>query len=1054
MKRPKKRKVKKLYLRKIQRFVLHSLLLCIGVGAYCLHTESAFASENNVVQQQTKKLLSGTVVDQQGNTIPGVSIKINGSSEGTITQDDGTFEISVSVGSTITVSYLGYVSTTYVVDNKNNVTIVLREDTKLIDEVVVVGYASQKRVNLSGAVNTVSAKEITARPVTSLINALQGAVPGMTVINRPGDVGSDIGGINVRGRGNLGTSSPFYVVDGVPVSAADFARINTSDIENVSILKDAAASAIYGSRAAYGVILVTTKKGNTGKVQVQYTGSYGWQSPTVLPDLLGSNEYAMLYNEADRNAGKTVLRFTDDELKTIASGSNPDLYPNTDWYKLGLNSTAPLWDSQISVNGGTDLARYFVSAGIMDQSSLVPGKGLSRYTFRSNINSKMSEHFSMAANISFIRDEMDNEKGQMNFLSLQRMVPLMVNKQSNGDWGTINGGRVDGGYAAANPIRLLEEGGRQNYYQNRFLGNLSATLTPIKGWNINGLLSFRTYSSATSTFTNSIDPLNNFLTGQPIAGTAVTPNQLDENWLNASNFLTELTTSYERFFTPDHFAKIFVGTSYEKYEESPLRVIRKDFVNNSLGAINGGSTVPENTTATGNHFERAFESFFGRINYSYKDRYLFEANMRIDGSSQFASDHRWGQFPSFSGAWRITQEPFMPETKWLNELKLRASWGKLGNINNVGYYDFYDGLASGTTAVLDEKKISGVYPNKVANPTLTWEDVTMVNGGLDASFFGNKLYVQLDAYHKMTDHILLPDPGVPDEAGLSSSQVPSRNLGKVQNNGLELSFSYHGKIGNDFAYSVGGNLSKIWNKVVKLDGISNYYTTGTYYIIREGDPIGSFYMWKSDGLFASDTDVKAHAYQAAATKGGDIKYVNQNDDNAIDGNDRVIVGNDVPYLTYGININLEYKGFDLSMIGQGVPDVQVYLENEASQAFFNGAGVHRFHLDRWTTENPNPRANMPRTLLSANSTHNLKQSDFWLFDASYFRIKSLSIGYNLPKSILNHVGIQQAKIYVASNNIFTIRGDKRLKDFDPESPSYRASYPQVKTISIGASVTF
>ncbi len=1053
MKPPRKTEVKNLYFMKIRRIVLYSLLFC-ACGIHCLRAEVAAIPESGVAQQQTKKILNGTIVDQQGDAVPGAAISIKGTTVGTIAKDDGSFEISTNIGASIVVSYLGYISTTYIVDNKNNVTIVLKEDVQLIDEVVVVGYATQKRVNLSGAVNTVSTKEITSRPVTSLTNALQGTVPGMTVITRPGDVGGDIGSINVRGRGNLGTSSPFYVVDGVPVSANDFARISTSDIESISILKDAAASAIYGSRAAYGVILVTTKRGNSGKVQVQYNGSYGWQSPTNLPDLLGSSDYAMLYNEAEKNAGKTTLRFTDEELKIIADGSNLDLYPNTDWYKLGLRSTAPLWDSQLSVNGGTDLARYFVSAGIMDQGSLVPGKDLSRYTFRTNINSKISDYFSLSTNVSFTRDEMDNENGTMNFVSLQRMVPLQVNKQSNGDWGTINGGRVDAANSAINPIRILQEGGRQEYYQNRFLGNLSGTLTPINGWNINGLLSYKSYNGATSTFTNTLDPLVNFLTGQVIASTAVTPNQLEESWLNSSNFLAELTTSYERYFNVIHYAKVFLGTSYEDYNESPLKAIRKDFVNNSLGAIDGGSTIPDNTTTTGNKYQKKFQSYFGRFNYSFKDRYLFEANMRIDGSSQFASEERWGYFPSVSGAWRITQESFVPETNWLNELKLRGSWGQLGNINNVGYYDFYDGLASGTTAVLDQKKISGVYPNKVANPNLTWENVTMTNGGLDGSFFKNKLFVQLDVYHKMTDNILLPDPGVPDEAGLTDKQTPSRNLGKVQNNGLELAISYNGKLGNDFSYSIGGNLSKIWNKIIKLDGISDYYTTGTYYIMKEGESIGAFYMWESDGLFATDADVKDHAFQSAATKAGDIKYIDQNDDGVIDGDDRVIVGNDVPYLTYAININLSYKGFDFSMIGQGVPNVQVYLDNEASQAFFNSAGVHKFHLDRWTTDNPNSNANMPRTLLSANSTHNLKQSDFWLFDASYFRIKSLSLGYNLPASILNTVGIQRARVYVTSNNLFTIRADKRLKDFDPESASYRSSYPQVKTVSVGASITF
>jgi len=1006
--------------------------------------------------EQIMMPVKGVVVNESGQPVQGASVVVKGSTTGTTTNDKGEFSLEVPEGVTLLVSAVGFIEQEITVENQS-INIVLKTTEAKMDEVVVVAYGTQKRVNLSGAVNTLNTSQVINRPVTSLTNSLQGLIPGMVVLARPGDVGSDIGSINVRGRGNLGTSGPLFIVDGVPVTAGDFARINPADVESMSVLKDASAASLYGSRAAYGVILVTTKRGKGGKAVVNYNGYYGAQKATVLPRWLGSYDYAVLSNEAAVNAGGTVP-FKAPQLEKIKNHSSLDSFPDTDWYALALRSSAPITEHQVNVSGG-GTTRYYFSGAYFRQGSLIPDKDLNRYSFRTNVESQVSDQFKIGANLSYIRDHINSESGDLSFVSLNRVTPLLVNKQSNGEWGSMNGGVIDATLAADNPVRKLQEGGRNSSTGNRFIGTLNGTFTPVKGLNFNGLVSYNNFNSINTAFVNRMDPIPNFITGAPLNSTAVTVNQLTENWQNVTNFLSQVTGSYEKSRN-HHFGKLLLGSSYENNYARSLRAVRKNFVINDLDDIDAGSTDPSNNEVSGEIpnvtpsgiQQYALFSIFGRFNYSYSEKYFFEANFRADEASRFAPGHRWGYYPSFSGAWRISEERFLKNSSWLSELKLRGSWGKLGNINNVGNYDFYDGLTSGTVAILDQKQQDGVSPGKLFNPTLSWEKVTMTNIGIEAGFIKNKLTLQADLFNKVTEGILLQDESVPAEAGLSSSQYPSRNIGKVQNKGIELSVNYTDRIG-ELRYSIGGNLAKVKNEILALSNSGTDMLTGTYYINRVGEAVGSFYMYQANGLFVSDQEVAQHATQFSGTKAGDIKYIDQNGDKVINGDDRVITGNDVPYFNYGLNASLSYKGFDLAAIGQGVSGVKVYLANEASQAFFNGAGVKEYVLGRWTAENPDPNAAYPRVLRSAANSQNLQLSSFWLFNADYFRVKSLSLGYSLPGQVLQRARIKGLRIYLSSNNPFTIRGDKKMKDFDPESASTRASYPQLKSYSLGINLT-
>ncbi len=992
--------------------------------------------------------IHGKVTNAQGQPMAGVSVLIKGTVKGAVTNENGEFSLNVPNEATVLdVSFVGYATQSITVGDSRQLSVVLRLQSNTLNDVVVVGYGAQKRVDLTGAVVTINTGSLVNRPVTSLTNSLEGQAPGVTVIARGGDVGNDIGTINIRGRGNLGTSEPMYVVDGVPVGSDVFARIDPTDIASISILKDASA-AIYGSRAAYGVMLVTTKRGSTAdKATVNYNVYYGSQSPVVLPHYVGSLDYATLLNEANTNIGGAPS-YTAAQLQLIKNQSSPDSFPNNNWEKLAYEKNAPLWQNELNVSGGGK-TRYFFSGALMKQASLFPNEDLTRYSARSNTESQVSRIFKVGTSVAFIRDELDNKGEAVSLTTLYRMLPLSVNKQSDGSWGTITGGQINSVLGSGNPVRTEEQGGHSENETNRFLSNITGTLQPVSGLNIDGSFAYNFTNQTVSTFNNYMDPLVNFISKTPIAGTGQV-SSLNQTWTNTSTVLSQIYGSYERNFG-SHFAKIMLGSSYEMDKNANIGGFRDDYPSNSLDALNAGAQNAD-VNNSGQSSQRVLLSYFGRANYSFKDKYLLELVMRADASSQFAPGHRWGYFPSISAAWKVSDESFMKDISWINSLKLRGSYGSMGNVNNVGYYDYLDVLSIGTVAVLNGNPISGVYPSSAANPTLTWETVISKDAGLDADLFGHAISVQIDVYDKLTKNILLQLPQ-PQEYGYQTT--PSTNAGKVDNKGIELNLSHNGSIGK-LQYTIGGNLTKIWNKIVDLHGQDNQVSG--YYIYKQGQSIGAFYMYKADGLFKDAADVAASAQKTTASP-GDIKYVDMSGsagkpDGQINSYDRGIVGNDVPYFNYGINLSLRYKGLDLLVLGQGVPNVKVYLEDEASQAFFNGAGVKQYVLGRWTQANPNPNAVYPRLLTTANDAQNLQQSSFWLFNASYFRFKTISLGYTVPSNILSTRIVRSLRLYVSSNNAFTIRGDKRMKDFDPEAPSSRAAYPQLKTFSFGANVTF
>ena len=999
--------------------------------------------------------VTGKVTDATNSPLPGANVTVKGTTKGVSSDFDGNYEIEAKQGDVLEFSFVGFQTQTKKVVGGGKsliINISLQEDAQELEDVVVVGYGTQKKANLTGTVNTVKAETIQGKATTSLTNALQGIAPGVTVISRPGDIGNDMGSINVRGRGNLGTAAPLYVVDGVPVSAGDFQRIYSGDIESISILKDAAASAIYGSRAAYGVFLVTTKKGKEGKANISYNAYYGFQSPTVLPKKLNAYNYATLINEANVNAGKDPI-YNNAALDRIIAQDSPDLYPDNDWYSLVFRKQVPIQEHNINISGGGK-TRYFVSGTFYEQESVVKGRLLDRYSFRANTERDFTDKFTLGTNISYVRDDFKRD-GNFSITDLDRMTPLTVARHTDGSWGTVTGGSQSTVLAENNPLRKAAEYGRNDYVTTRFNGSLNGVWKPLKGLSVTGQLSYRTVDKRETDFENKVEQLIGFISKQPMSGTAGerTINKMTKTWEHTTNLISQVYANYDFMFN-NHDFSVMAGTQYEDYRYEWLRASRKDFPNNTLNSINAGSAKAENLGNDGRIQERAFLSYFGRLKYNYAGKYLFEANVRADQSSQFPKENRLGVFPSFSAAYRISQESFMQNIDWLSDLKLRASWGKLGNVDNVGFYDYYDALGVGSAYIIDGVRADGAWPSIQVNKNLTWETVTMTNLGFDASFFNNSLNIQVDVFDKLTTDILLKMPQ-PYELGLVTNnrldERAAKNAGKVSNKGIEAMVSYRGSVG-DFKYGISGNVSKIWNKVINLNGQDNQISGN--FIIKEGEAIGSFYGYQAQGLFRNAEEVANYIKQSTNTAAGDIRYVDVNNDGKLDANDRTILGNDVPYFTYGLGFDVSYKGFDLSVQGQGVKDVLVYLSGEASQAFFNGAGGKDYHLGRWTPQNPDPNANYPRLLITSANNHNSITSSFWLYDADYFRIKSIILGYTMPQDVSQLMGCEKVRFYLSGTNLFTFRADKRMKDFDPEAPSQRGTYPTMKNITFGVNVSF
>ncbi|HKK64031.1 MAG TPA: SusC/RagA family TonB-linked outer membrane protein, partial [Bacteroidales bacterium] len=794
-------------------------------------------------------------------------------------------------------------------------------------------------------------------------------------------------------------------------------------------------------------------------LRVSYNGSYGAQKATYIPEVLDSYQYAEMYRTSELNSGieEENLRFSLEDIQKYKDGTNPDLYPNTNWFDLILEPSAMFTKHSLQLSGGAEKVQYLFGLGYQRDESLTPGQATDRYNFLSKTTADLKSWLTVSTNVNFIYKNYNRSKGGVSLVEFLRVPPTQVACHTNGDWGSIRDFRqATTEEINYNQLRNLEEKGRGNSQTKHLLGNIMAELRPFEGFKFTNQMGYRYYDYKSFSFQNTMKGVPSFLNPSEgvISGTESDVNQMDNYWNYSEKLIYDGWINYDKTFSEIHTIGVMAGMHADSWKQKNIDVGRKMFPSNDMNAISGGSTDPDNQLTTEGVFkEETSLSYFGRVTYNYNERYLFEANFRADASSRFANVGKWGYFPSFSAGWRVSEEGFMSDLAWIDNLKLRASWGKNGNIRNVGLYDTYDTFSGAGTIYNGGMVRPILVEGRIANPNLTWEKTTTTDIGMDLLINRGIFGVTFDYYRRITDDILVEQTDVLAERGISN--LPYKNVGQVENNGVELALTHSNEIG-DFSYDLGVNLSVMNNEITDLGENIKKLPPSNYWVNQIGFPIGSFYMYEADGLYSTEDIENGNVvpFGGYEIEAGMVKLVDQNGDGKITGDDRTIAGSDVPDFTYGLNLNLSYKGFDLSAFGQGISGVKVYMDNEASQAFFNSAVPREWQLDNWTPENQNAR--YPK-LFKENDLrfqYNSIQSSYWLFDADYFRVKNITLGYTIPEATVKSIGLEKVRVYVSGDNMFTLRGDRRMEDFDPERASGRGAQLNMKTYTAGVSVTF
>lgn len=980
------------------------------------------------MQQQRK--ISGTVTSENGEPLPGVSIVIKGTSQGTITDVEGKFLLpGVNPDQILVFSFVGMESREVTVGMQTVFNIRLRESTVGLGEVVAVGYGTQKKVNLTGAIVSVNGDELTRRQVPQTSMALQGIAPGVVVTQRSGQPGRDAGTISIRGKTTLGNSNPLVLVDGVEMGVDN---IDPTLIESISILKDAASASIYGSRAANGVILVTTRRAEEQKLSFSYNGYAGWQEPTDLPDVVGAIDHMLMTNEAYVNVGKSPL-YSDAYIQEYKDNmaTNPDKYPDTDWYDQVLAGSGLMQSHFFSMNGGTDRVRVVASLGYLNQKGIMFNSDYERYTMRINTDLKLSEKFSAQID-AHVKQAYLKEPSRGAGTAIHWAGRIPANQAavlSTGQWGE--------GWNGDNPVAFTRDGGVNKVETPSFTMNLVLKYKPVEWLSMDVAYSPNYWQSNNSSFEKVVQTYRWDGSASYASPQKSTLNTYHKR--NLHNNLRGMATFEKQFGV--HNLKLLLGYQQEDYRYDELHGYRENFPFPDYPVLDSGGE--ENQKAYGSAHEWALRSYFGRLNYDLNDRYLFEANFRYDGSSRFLKDNRWGLFPSFSAGWRISEEDFFAGFKSVvSNIKIRASWGQIGN-QDIGVYPFSSDVNLGLKYVFDNQVSSGAGITSLANTEISWETTTATNVGLDVLLF-DRLNLVTEYYYKKTDDILLA-LDIPRIIGMSA---PEQNAGVVENRGWDFSLNYM-NWANEFKYEIGFNLSDVRNKILDLKGVNKTGIT----VNHEGHAMYSIYGLEADGLIGEDDfDGEGnykHASQYGTIAPGDIKYVDQNNDSIINTNDYKIIGGTIPRFTFGLTFNARYKNFDFGFLIQGVGKANGLLYGQGIMPFVMGGTVQEQHKDRWTPENQD--ATFPR--FAFNETNNEQISSFWMKNAAYARLKNIQLGYTLPKSISGRIHAQNFRVYMSGQNLLTI--DKFWDGYDVEAPVGNGGYyPQVKTFSIGVDVKF
>lgn len=1008
---------------------------------------------------QSGSRITGTILlGADKKPAEGATVLILPGTRSVLTDAAGKFSFEKGDAKSIRVSFVGYATANLTLGAQSNLELTLETIAGTSDEVVVVGYSTQKKVNLTGAVQTVRFEEAVNQPVTNSAQLMYGKFSGVQLTQGSGLPGSDNSSIVIRGVGSFGSTTPLVVIDNIQYnSLTEFNNLAPTDIESVSVLKDAAASAIYGARGANGVIVVTTKKGKKGKSTVDYNNYFGFQRVTVVPEYLDAVNYALLRNERDKNAnGATApLRFSDADIEAIRTGSNPDQYSNTNWANVILKD-APIQQHYLSFTSGSDATSLRLSAGYLSQDAIVQGKFKNdRYSFGINLNNKTTNWLSISFNSNSFwarfkgpaggPDAITGETGIIN--QFQRSSPVVPVYYSNGQYGF-----VDGAYQKVNfsfPINNALFRGNFGDYVNDNLNTsnrLALTATFLKDFSF----------EASGAININQNNMSNF-----------TPTRIDRDWagnvVNQSD-LNSLVNDYSIFYRlqyenilrynkrfGDHNVSALGGFSAIYDRNDGFNGSLQGFPSNAIQEFSGGGVV--NPAVNGSASEVALQSWFGRVNYSYKDKYLFEANVRRDGSSRFGPTNRYGTFPSFSAGWNLANEDFMKGIKSINLLKIRGSWGKSGN-DRIGNYIWEQNYNSGLDYLLGSGTVvPAVALTSLANPTIGWETIEQFNLGFDLGMFRNKLQVSAEYFKRNSSDVLYTNFPVPNTIGVTN--LAAQNAATMVNEGIEVNAGYRHEFGK-LKMTVNGNVT--WmadNKVTGL-GPDGRETIAGNTIIRVGQPFNAYYGYKVLGIFQTPEEVAAAPKQFGSnlTKPGDFKYADVSGpagkpDGIIDANDRVVIGNPYPRWMYGFNIGFDYKGFDLNTIWQGVNKLdRVLNQNGQGPMPDDRNNALTYWINRWTPDKPST------TLPRLGGVNNTVLSTFYIEDVSYLRMRNIELGYTLPTNIGKKAGIQKLRVFVSGQNLLTIT---KMKNFDPERATGAATdrnVPLYKVFTTGINLKF
>ena len=977
--------------------------------------------------------ITGTVTDNEGAPLPGASVVLKGTSQGTVTDSNGAYSLSVPNENAVLIfSFVGYATQEMNVGSQRSINISLSEDTSQIEEVVVVGYGVQRKVTATGAVSKVEGSELSRLNVANTTKSLQGITSGIILVDRGGRPGSDNPDIYLRGLGTTGNSSPLILVDGIE---RDLNNIPVQEIENISILKDASSASIYGSRAAHGVILVTTKRGSAGKMKVSYNGYVGFQDLSVRPKLVSAREYFEMVNESQTNVGNAPL-YSEEVISKTESGVDPINYPYTKWVDE-IYKKDHITQHTLNISGGNEAGRYMMMIDYLNQPGLSNNLTYERYNYRLKADLNIGRMIRVSSDMAYIyQDRLQPQGGDMTTWVIRPNMPV---KYANGEYALTP--------ENINPVASTDFNvvGKTVFQTHNIIGQGKVEFEPVKDLVFTGVVAMNTYFDREHRHNRN----HRFYNANDVYVTQwnATNSVLDTR-NNRSRMTMRFLANYRKKLAGIHEINLLYGMEQITYRNYYSRAERRNLISDDLPDVSLGSASTQ--FSEGSPSMHGINSFFGRIGYVLKDKYMFEANIRADGSSRFAKGKKWGTFPSVSAGWRLSEEAFLKDVSFISNLKLRASWGQTGNerIDNFQYVPQY----STSNVIMNGATVSGITQSRMSNANITWETVELTDIGLDFAFLGNQIFGELDYYSKDTKDILL-NLAIPQFIGLSA---PAQNAGIVRNSGVELMLGYRANK-REFKWSVTANAS--YNKNQWVDRGSDETNINGWTINTVGSPLNAFYVYDSDRLIANDQELadykakyKSDPRGMAILKAGDVRLVDVNGDGTIDPDDRIIKDPNIPKFNYGLTFNAEYKNFDLNLFFQGTGGAWRYIQGE----WYEGPSYEKFvglHFrDRWTIENQNGNAYLPR-LETGNNRNINTYNKFYLRNISYLRLKNAQLGYTIPSHLTQKLNIERVRIYVSGYNLLTF--SKLDQGIDPEGASGRTNdFLQTKTVTFGINVNF